>query len=132
MRLVLRLATAGLVALNGSVHLRLWNDGYKFIDDVGVLFLANVIVATVLAVALLVKPAPVVLAAVMAFSVGSVAALFLSRTDKGFLGFMESGWSGDAKQALVAGVGAILTAGTLLVLGRNRRHQPAPASLPTA
>ena len=117
MRLVLRLATAVLVAWNGSVHLRLWRDGYKAIDDVGVLFLVNVIVAAVLAVAVLAKPVPVVLAAVVAFSAGSLVALVLSRTDGGFLGFMEAGWSEDAKQALVSEVGAILTAGTLLVLG---------------
>jgi hypothetical protein len=128
MRLVLRLATAGFVAWNGSVHLRLWRDGYKAIDDVGVLFLVNVVVAAVLAVSVLARPAPAVLVAVVAFSTGTLGALVLSRTDGGFLGFMEAGWSEDAKQALVAAVGAVVTAGALLALevSRRRSRRPAP------
>ena len=128
MRLVLRLATAVLLAWNGSVHLRLWQDGYKAIDDVGVLFLVNVVVAAVLAVAVLAKPVPAVLGAVVAFGAGTLGALVLSRTDGGFLGFMESGWSEDAKRALVASVGAVVTAGALLVLevSRRRSRRPAP------
>ena len=128
MRLVLRLATAVLVAWNGSVHLRLWRDGYKAIDDVGVLFLVNAVLAAVLAVVVLAKPVPLVLAAVMAFSAGSLVALVLSRTDGGFLGFMEAGWSEDAKQALVAEIGAMITAGALLGLevSRRRTRRPAP------
>jgi hypothetical protein len=127
MRLVLRLATAGFVALNGSVHLRLWNDGYKGIDDIGVLFLVNVVVAAILGLAVLIRPAPVVLAAVLLFSLGSLTALYLSRTDSGFLGFMETGWSPDARRAALAGVGAVVTAGALLPL-TLRRRRPALAS----
>ena len=121
MRLLLRLATAGFVVLNGLVHLRLWNDGYKGVDDIGVLFLVNVVVAAVLALAVLIRPAPVVLAAVLLFSAGSLTALYLSRTDSGFLGFMEAGWSPDARQAAVAAVGAIVTAAALLPLTLRRR-----------
>jgi hypothetical protein len=121
MRLVLRLATAAFVALNGSIHLRLWQDGYRYIDDVGVLFLLGTVIAAVLAAAVLVRPAPAVLAAVVAFSAGSLGALLLSRTGGGLLGFVETGWSPDARRALVAEAGATVTAGALLLLGGSLR-----------
>jgi hypothetical protein len=129
MRSILRFSTAALVGLNGLVHLQLWRDGYQGIDDIGVLFLANAVAAAVLAVAVLVRPVPVVLAAAGAFSGASLVALVLSRTTGGFLGFREAGWSPEARQVLVAEVGAMVTAAWQLALGalnRRRNRRPAP------
>ncbi|HET7718318.1 MAG TPA: hypothetical protein VFK43_00030, partial [Acidimicrobiales bacterium] len=91
------MATAALVALNGLVHLELWRDGYRVVDRVGPLFLVNAVVAGVLALAVLARPGPWALAGVVGFSLGSIGALLLSRTGRGFLGFMEQGWSADAR-----------------------------------
>jgi hypothetical protein len=126
MRTLVHLVTAGLVALDGLVHVRLWQDGYRFLDDVGPLFLVNTVVAALLAVAVLAWPSRTVFAGVVGFSLASLGALVLSRTDGGFLGFTEQGWSSEARQALFAEVGAVVSAGALLVLSRPRSRRPAP------
>jgi hypothetical protein len=104
-----------LLAVAGSVHLELWRDGYRFIDDVGVLFLANVVVAGVLALAVLVRPVRLVLLAVAGFSAVSLVGLLLSRTSVGIAGYVETGWSTEATATLAAEVGAIVAAGVLFV-----------------
>jgi hypothetical protein len=126
MRSTLRLATAGLVALSGLVHLELWQEGYRYVDRIGPLFLVNVVVAGVLALAVLARPGQWVLAGVVGFGLGSVGALVLSRTDGGFLGFMEHGWTAEAKRALAVELGAASVAGAQLVLvSRRRSRRPA-------
>jgi hypothetical protein len=125
MRSILRLVTAALVALNGLVHVDLWQDGYRFVDRVGPLFLVNAALAGVLALAVLVRPARWVLAGVVGFSVASIGALVLSRTGEGFLGFMERGWSAEARRALSVEVGAVAVAGAQLLVSRPRSRRPA-------
>ncbi|WP_107056162.1 DUF1109 family protein [Streptomyces griseus] len=91
-KLVLRLAGVGLTAAMAAIHLRLWAEGYRYLDTIGPLFLVNGIVGILLAVALLVTPVrrlgPV--AAVTAlFTAGTLGALILSLTT-GLFGLNES------------------------------------------
>jgi hypothetical protein len=118
MRTLVRISLAGALVVSGLVHLQLWQDGYRYVDDVGPLFLLQAAVAAGLAVAVLARPGVVVLAAVIGFSLSSVAALVMSRGADGFLGFMERGWSADATQALVAECAAAFVAAALLMAGR--------------
>lgn len=91
-KFVLRLTGAGLTAAMAAIHLRLWDEGYRYLDTIGPLFLINGVVGSLLTVALLVTPArrlaPV--AAVTAlFTAGTLGALVLSLTT-GLFGFDES------------------------------------------
>lgn len=117
-RLILRRApTAGLLGVNGYVHLDLWRGGYRFIENIGVLFLAAALTAGVLAVSVLVRPGRLLLLAVAAFSATALAGLLLSRTSIGLLGYTEVGWSQDATATFAAEVGALVAAAVLAVGG---------------
>jgi hypothetical protein len=105
----------GLLAIVGYVHVDLWRDGYRFIDNIGVLFLTNAIAAGVLALAVLLRPGRLVLLAAAGFCAVSLGGLLLSRTSIGIAGYMESGWSADAIATLAAEIGVIVAAGVLHV-----------------
>ena len=122
MRTILsRLPTGALLAVVGYVHLDLWRNGYRFIENVGVLFLLTVVASGVLAVAVLLRPGRLVLLAVAGFSGVSLGGLLLSRTGVGIAGYVEMGWSTDATATLAAEVGAIVAAAVLFV-----QRTPAP------
>jgi len=92
--LVLRLASAGLVAWIGYIHWVLWQappggQGYKFIPTYGPLFLLNVIAAALLAIALLVWPRVLAGLASAGFAALTILALVISLTIGPF-GFKES------------------------------------------
>lgn len=92
--LVLRLASAGLLAWIGYIHWVLWQAppggmGYKFIPTYGPLFLVNVIAAALLAIALLVWPRPLAGLLSAGFAAVTILALVISLTIGPF-GFKES------------------------------------------
>lgn len=127
MQRIARIAAATFVLVGGSVHLELWRSGYRGIQYIGPLFVANIATSALLVVALLVRADVRVAAAGIAFSVGSLVALVLSRTT-GLLGFTEKVWTDLAVQATTAELGAIV-AMALLVVARAR-PVPALATLP--
>lgn len=127
MHRIARLAAATFVLAGGYIHFDLWRDGYRAIDYIGPLFVANAVVSALLVVALLLRPDVRVAVAGVVFSVGSLAALVLSRT-VGLLGFTERGWSDMAVQATTAEIGAIVA--IALVVVARRRPTPALALLP--
>jgi len=118
MRWIPRVAAATFVLVGGAVHLDLWRSGYRGIEYIGPLFVANVAVSALLVLALLVRPNAKVALAGIAFSVGSLVALVLSRTT-GLLGFTERAWTDMAVQATTAEIGAIVAIAFVLV-ARNR------------
>jgi hypothetical protein len=124
MHRIARLAAATFILAGGYIHFDLWRDGYRAIDSIGPLFVANAIISVFLVVALLVRPHAATAIAGVLFSVGSLAALVLSRTT-GLLGFTERGWSDMAVQAVTAEVGAVVA--IALVLVARRRPAAAPA-----
>ena len=127
MHRIARLAAATFVLAGGYIHFDLWRDGYRAIDYIGPLFVANAVVSALLVVALLLRPDVRVAVAGVVFSVGSLAALVLSRT-VGLLGFTERGWSDMAVQATTAEIGAIVA--IALVIVARRRPTPALAVVP--
>lgn len=126
MHWIARVAAATFVLVGGAIHLDLWRSGYRGIDYIGPLFVANVAVSGLLAVALLVRPNAKVALAGMVFSVGSLVALVLSRTT-GLLGFTERAWTDMAVQATTAEIGAIVAIAFVLVA--RARPQPALATV---
>jgi hypothetical protein len=127
MQLIARLAAATFVLAGGYIHFDLWRDGYRAIEYIGPLFVANAVASAVLVLALLLRPDVRVAMAGVVFSAGSLVALVLSRTT-GLLGFTERGWSDMAVQATTAEIGAIVAI-ALVVIDR-RRPAPALAILP--
>jgi hypothetical protein len=63
----------------------------------------------------------------LAFQVGAVAALVVSRTGSLF-GWSEATWTGGATEALLAALGAIASLGAALVVGAAERRRPAVRS----
>ena len=122
MHRIARLAAATFVLAGGYIHFDLWREGYRAIPYIGPLFVANAVVSVLLVVALLVRADMRVAVAGVAFSVGSLVALVLSRTT-GLLGFTERGWTDMAVQATTAEVGAIVAIALVMVA----RGRPTPA-----
>ena len=108
MERALRFVAAALVLAGGVVHLKLWNDGYKDIADVGPAFLGNVIASAAVAVALVVVANWAATVAGLAVVNGTLLAFALSRTDRGIFGFTEQGFqpSPEAVLALVFEIAA--------------------------
>ena len=122
------------------MHLDLWRDGYRFIENVGVLFLLTAITAGVLALGVLLRPGRLVLLAVAGFSATALGGLLLSRTGVGILGYTEPGWNPDATATLAAEVGALVAVAVLAVgnsqssrqKGAQRRARVSPSSTDVA
>ncbi|MFE0252264.1 hypothetical protein [Streptomyces sp. NPDC059010] len=125
-RLVLRLAGAGLTAAMAAIHLRLWADGYRDLSTIGPLFLLNGIVGILLALALLVTPVRALgpVAAVTAlFTAGTLGALFLSLTT-GLFGFDESIDAELVRPTLYVETAGVLVLITLAVTAFSHRRRP--------
>jgi predicted lipoprotein with Yx(FWY)xxD motif len=88
LRLGLRVAGAGLLAATAAIHLDLYVTGYRTIPTIGWLFLVQVIVAFVLAVAVLVSGSKIVAAAGAGFAVATLGGYLLS-VWAGLFGFTE-------------------------------------------
>jgi hypothetical protein len=83
--------TAMLVA-TGWIHLDLWFEGYRHIDRIGPLFLANAVLAGLAALAVLMTPErrlPWVALLAGLLEIGTLTGLVLSLT-VGLFGFVES------------------------------------------
>ena len=85
----LRLVAAGLLVWIAGIHVRLWQEGYKFIPTNGPLFLVDAISAVVLAAAMLVWARPLTGLLAAGFTAGTIGALVISLT-VGLFGFKES------------------------------------------
>jgi hypothetical protein len=86
---VLRLVGAGLLVWIAGIHLRLWQEGYKFIPTNGPLFLLDAIVAVALAAAILAWAAPLTGVLAAGFVATTLGALIISLAI-GLFGFRES------------------------------------------
>lgn len=87
--LALRVAAAVLLGVIGYIHWHLWGQGYKHIPTNGPLFLADAIVAIVLAVLVLVWARPLIGLVAAGFVVATIGALVISLL-VGLFGFKES------------------------------------------
>lgn len=118
------MAAATFLLVGGGIHLSLWRSGYRGIEYIGPLFVANVAVSALLVLALLIRPNVRVALAGIVFAIGSIAALVLSRTT-GLLGFTERAWTDMAVQATTAEIGAVVAMAYVLVARRRPELVPA-------
>jgi hypothetical protein len=112
--LFVRVAGAALLAATGWIHLHLWLDGYRGIDWIGPLFLANVVLAGAAAVVVLLAPSrwfPAVALLAGLLEIGTLGGLVLSLT-VGLFGFFES-----LSAPLVVPTIAVESAGFVLLAG---------------
>ena len=90
--LSVRVVGAAMLVGTGWIHLDLWLDGYRGIDWIGPLFLANAVLAGLAAVAVLATPArwlPWIALLAGLLEIGTLGGLVLSLT-VGLFGFSES------------------------------------------
>jgi predicted lipoprotein with Yx(FWY)xxD motif len=122
LRLTLRVAGAGLLAVTGAIHLDLYLTGFRNIPTIGPLFLLQVIAAFVLAVAVLVTGPRLVRLAAAAGAGFALATLggYLLTVWVGLFGFKEV----RTTAGIVAGVVEVAAAAALGLLALT----PAPAA----
>jgi hypothetical protein len=125
--LSVRVVGAAMLVSTGWIHLDLWLDGYRAIPSIGPLFMAGVVLAGVLALAVLSTPTrwlPWVALPAGLLELGTLGALVLSLT-VGLFGFVESlRASLVVPTILVESIGFLVLAGYgLAVLSRQRRHR---------
>lgn len=88
-----RVVGAGLLVWMGWIHLHLWSEGYKHIATIGPLFMANFVVAIIVAIAVLLVPSRFLLAAVAlagaGLALGTLGGLLVS-VNFGLFGFTDS------------------------------------------
>src|SRR3954447_12449247 len=124
--LSVRVVGAALLVATGWIHLYLWLDGYRTIDWIGPLFLANAVLAGLAALAVLLAPArwlPWVALLAGLLEAGTLGGLLLSLT-VGLFGFSES-----PSAPLVVPTILVESAGFLVLAGfgayqllRSRQH----------
>jgi hypothetical protein len=120
--LYLRIIGAGLLSWIGAIHVRLWQEGYRFIPTNGPLFLLDGIAAFVLAAALLLRAVPGVGLAAAAFASATLGALVISLT-VGLFGFRESLSASFVMLSIVIESGVIvLLAGWTGLVARAASH----------
>lgn len=87
----LRVATAATLTESGYLHAKLYVDGYRFIHDVGVMFLLQASVSFAVAALLLLGGPPVLRLVAAGTAAGALTGFVASRT-VGVFGFTEHGF----------------------------------------
>jgi hypothetical protein len=108
-----RVAAGVALLLGASVHLERWMHGYRELS-VGPSFLANVVASVVVATALFAWHDRISVIVGLVLSLGSVAALVISRT-VGLFGFEEAGFDRPALEAIVFEAIAVVLLATCLI-----------------
>lgn len=126
--LLARLGVVAAVTESGYVHAKLYVDGYRFVHDVGVMFLLQASVSFAVAALLLVSASPLLQAAAAGTAAGALSGFAMSRT-VGVAGFKERGFqpSPDALLSVLAESAtlvlvAALAARTFVRWRRGRRR----------
>ena len=86
---LLRLGCVALLAWIGSIHLHLWQEGYRHIPTNGPLFLLDAVAGFVLAAVLLTWPRPLAGLIAAGYTASTLGALIISLS-VGLFGFRES------------------------------------------
>jgi len=121
-----RAAGAGLLAAAGAIHLDLYLTGYRSIPTIGWLFLAQVIAAFALAIAVLLITSPLAALAGAGFAASTLGGYLLSLW-VGLFGFREV----RTTAGIVAGVIEIAAFAVLALLAvAEARRTPGPVRMP--
>jgi hypothetical protein len=126
MQRAVRIVAAGMMLGGGAVHLTLWMHGYRGIPYIGTMFLVNAVMSALAAVGLVLSAAKPIALFAVALSLGSLAALVLSRT-VGLVGFMDS-WTPASVQVIATELGATIAIATAITMRRQPVLQPARSS----
>jgi hypothetical protein len=117
---LLYLCDAGLLVASGLIHLHLWDIAYRHVKTLDVLFLVQVIVALLLAVALLLTRRVTVVLASLLLMAGTIVGFFLARS-VGIFGFKLTFTSGLANTVLIIEIVAVVLLAITAVLMRPSR-----------
>jgi hypothetical protein len=112
-----------LVVVGGAVHLQLNLDDYGN-DDILTAFALNGAVSAAVAAYLVLRDDVAGPLAGVALSVGSLAALVLSRRGDGLLGFREVGWNPSPQTVITVAVELLAAAVLLAALRLRIRPRP--------
>ena len=104
---LLYLADAGLLVASGLIHLHLWDIAYRHVATLDVLFLVQVALCALAAVALLVTRHLLVVLAAAALMAGTMVGFLLART-VGIFGFKLTFSSGLADTVLAMEVAGVI------------------------
>ncbi len=111
---------AGLLVASGLIHLHLWDIAYRHVKTLDVLFLVQVIVALLLAVALLVTRRLIVVLGSLLLMAGTIVGFFLARS-VGIFGFKLTFTSGLANTVLIIEAVAVVLLAITAALMRGSR-----------
>jgi hypothetical protein len=114
--LLIRLAVVGTVTESGYLHAKLYVNGYRFIANIGVMFLLQSAVSFAVAALLLLGGPLVLQLAAAGAAFGALGGFVLSRTT-GLWGFSERGFQPhpDALLSVLAEVATLVLLGALWV-----------------
>jgi len=117
---LLYICDAGLLVASGLIHLHLWDIAYRHVKTLDVLFLVQVIVSLLLAVALLLTRRVIVVLASLLLMAGTIVGFFLARS-VGIFGFKLTFTSGLANTVLIIEIVAVVLLAITAVLMRPGR-----------
>ena len=117
---LLYLCDAGLLVTSGLIHLHLWDIAYRHVGTLDVLFLVQVVLALLAAVALLVTRRLLVVLGAAALMAGTIIGFLLART-VGIFGFRLTFSSGLAYTVLVVEAAAVVLLALTAWLQRKHR-----------
>jgi hypothetical protein len=119
---LLYLCDAGLLVASGLIHLHLWDIAYRHVKTLDVLFLVQVVLCLLAALALLVTRHLLVVLGAAALMAGTIVGFELART-VGIFGFRLTFSSGLADTVLVVESAAVvLLAVTAWLQIARKRH----------
>jgi hypothetical protein len=101
------LADAGLLVASGLIHLHLWDIAYRHVKTLDQLFLLQVVLTILLALALLVSRHGLVVVASALVMAGTIVGFLLARS-VGIFGFKLTFTSGLANTVLIIEVAAVV------------------------
>lgn len=111
---------AGSLIISGFIHLHLWMAGYRNIPIIGTLFIAQGVVALVLAIAVLIRRSTLIFFLASVFLIATVAGLLLS-VNFGLFGFKDSLSAPYAMVSLFVELVGALALGALVFFTNRRR-----------
>lgn len=117
---LLYICDAGLLVASGLIHLHLWDIAYRHVKTLDVLFLVQVILALLAAVALLATRRLIVVLASLLLMAGTIVGFFLARS-VGIFGFKLTFSSGLANTVLIIEIVAVVLLAITAALMRGSR-----------
>jgi hypothetical protein len=117
---LLYICDAGLLVASGLIHLHLWDIAYRHVKTLDVLFLVQVILALLAAVALLATRRLIVVLASLLLMAGTIVGFFLARS-VGIFGFKLTFSSGLANTVLIIEFVAVVLLAITAALMRGSR-----------